>query len=108
MQEGPGRNQGDLDAAAELMRKQGLAKRDKKATRVAAEAWSSWRSRRTAARPPWSRSTARRLRGPRAGLPWLCQGRSGQGAGHGPEPRLDAVLAAKRIAARRLRNGAGR
>jgi elongation factor Ts len=29
--------QGDLDAAAELMRKQGLAKADKKATRVAAE-----------------------------------------------------------------------
>src|SRR5262249_26361848 len=28
---------GDLDAAAELMRKQGLAKADKKATRVAAE-----------------------------------------------------------------------
>jgi len=30
-------SQGDLDAAAELMRKQGLAKADKKATRVAAE-----------------------------------------------------------------------
>jgi elongation factor Ts len=29
--------QGDLDAAAELMRKSGLAKADKKATRVAAE-----------------------------------------------------------------------
>src|ERR1700744_659695 len=29
--------QGDLDAAAELMRKTGLAKADKKATRVAAE-----------------------------------------------------------------------
>jgi elongation factor Ts len=29
--------QGDLDAAAELMRKQGLAKADKKATRIAAE-----------------------------------------------------------------------
>jgi elongation factor Ts len=29
--------QGDLDAAAELMRKQGLAKADKKASRVAAE-----------------------------------------------------------------------
>ena len=29
--------QGDLDAAAELMRKQGLAKADKKAARVAAE-----------------------------------------------------------------------
>src|SRR5579864_9525519 len=29
--------QGNLDAAAELMRKQGLAKADKKATRVAAE-----------------------------------------------------------------------
>src|SRR5471030_1331392 len=29
--------QGDLDAAADLMRKQGLAKADKKATRVAAE-----------------------------------------------------------------------
>src|SRR5579863_807462 len=28
---------GDLDAAAELMRKQGLAKADKKATRVAAD-----------------------------------------------------------------------
>ena len=28
---------GDLDAAAELMRKQGVAKADKKATRVAAE-----------------------------------------------------------------------
>src|ERR1700730_7111695 len=28
---------GDLDAAAELMRKQGLAKADKKATRIAAE-----------------------------------------------------------------------
>ena len=28
---------GDLDAAAELMRKQGLAKADKKASRVAAE-----------------------------------------------------------------------
>ena len=28
---------GDLDAAAELMRKQGLAKADKKATRLAAE-----------------------------------------------------------------------
>ena len=28
---------GDLDAAAELMRKQGLAKADKKAARVAAE-----------------------------------------------------------------------
>src|ERR1700728_1604999 len=29
--------QGDLDAAAELMRKQGLAKADKKAARIAAE-----------------------------------------------------------------------
>ena len=50
---------GDLDAAAELMRKQGLAKADKKATRVAAEGVVVSRSPPTAARPRWSRSTAR-------------------------------------------------
>ncbi len=55
---------GDLDAAAELMRKQGLAKADKKAARVAAEGWSSSRNRRTATRLRWSRSIARRTSSP--------------------------------------------
>ena len=47
---------GDLDAAAELMRKQGLAKADKKATRVAAEGRRRGRrARAIIAPPPWSR-----------------------------------------------------
>ena len=51
---------GDLDAAAELMRKQGLAKADKKATRVAAEGVVVHREvGRRPSGAPWSRSTAR-------------------------------------------------
>ena len=51
---------GDLDAAADLMRKQGLAKADKKASRVAAEGRGRGREVGRCARPPhWSRSIAR-------------------------------------------------
>ena len=67
--------QGDLDSAAELMRKQGLAKADKKATRVAAEGVIVARKRRppTGAARPWSKSTARRTFVAReAGFSWLC------------------------------------
>ncbi len=52
--------QGNLDAAAELMRKQGLAKADKKATRVAAEGVIAIeRAAGGRQRRAWSRSTAR-------------------------------------------------
>ena len=46
---------GDLDAAAELMRKQGLAKADKKAAASQPRASSRSRSRPMADRPRWSR-----------------------------------------------------
>ena len=46
---------GDLDAAAEIMRKPGLAKADKKASRVAAEGVVVVESRPTARRPCWSK-----------------------------------------------------
>ena len=55
---------GDLDAAADLMRKQGLAKADKKASRVAAEGVVVVENRATPTRPPWSRSTARPISSP--------------------------------------------
>ena len=55
--------QGDLDAAAELMRKSGLAKADKKAARVAAEGTRGDRTLRQQCRA--RRSQLRnRLRGP--------------------------------------------
>ena len=50
---------GDLDAAAELMRKSGLAKADKKAARVAAEGHRRRASAPGQQRGAWSRSTAR-------------------------------------------------
>ena len=50
---------GDLDAAAELMRKQGLAKADKKAARVAAEGVIVIERSADGTPRPWSRSTAR-------------------------------------------------
>jgi len=45
--------QGDLDAAAELMRKSGLAKADKKAARGGAEGPWPWSGRATP--PCWSK-----------------------------------------------------
>jgi hypothetical protein len=56
-------NNGDIDAAAEWLRKSGLAKADKKASRVAAEGRIAWP--RTAARPCWSRSTPKPTSSPR-------------------------------------------
>jgi len=49
--------QGDLDAAAELMRKTGLAKADKKAARIAAEGTVAASAAATA--PCWWKSIAR-------------------------------------------------
>ena len=63
---------GDLDAAAELMRKQGLAKADKKATRVAAEGVDRGREVRRRPCGRHGRGQLRdRLRRARAGLPRL-------------------------------------
>ena len=49
--------QGDLDAAAELMRKTGLAKADKKAARIAAEGTVA--IERAGNAPRWSKSIAK-------------------------------------------------
>ena len=71
---------GDLDAAAELMRKQGLAKADKKATRVAAEGVVVVAQVRRRPHGGHGRGQLRdRLRRPRAGLPRLRAG-GGRGA----------------------------
>ena len=70
---------GDLDAAAELMRKAGLAKADKKATRVAAEGVIVIeRSRRRQACRDRRSQLRDRLRRAREGLPAV-RGAGGQG-----------------------------
>ncbi len=62
-------NTGDIDAAAEWLRKSGLAKADKKADRVAAEGRIA--VARAKARPYWSRSTPKPTSSPRTTTSWL-------------------------------------
>ncbi len=94
--------EGDLDAAAELMRKQGLAKADKKAARVAAEGVIVSSAPPTATRPPWSRSTARPTssRASRTSAP-SPQAVARLALAAGVRPTLEALLAGR---ARRRRD----
>ena len=57
-------NDGDIDVAMEWLRKSGLAKADKKASRVAAEG-RIVAAQGAEARPCWSRSTAKPISWPR-------------------------------------------
>ena len=84
---------GDLDAAAELMRKQGLAKADKKADRVAAEGVVVVSSALPTAHGRHGRNQLRdRLRRARAGLPRL-RARGGRSAPWPAEPTTLEALA---------------
>ena len=87
---------GDLDAAAELMRKQGLAKADKKATRVAAEGVVVDRQVRRRPRGGHGGDQLRdRLRRPRAGLPRLRARRGRERARRASPPILAALTEAE-------------
>ena len=99
--------QGDLDAAAELMRKSGLAKADKKAARVAAEG-AVYRSSATARARCWSRSIARRTSS-REATNSRPSPRDLARAALGEAPRIRSRPCSDREAARQAsRSGAGR
>ena len=78
---------GDLDAAAELMRKKGLAKADKKATRVAAEGTVAIASAAGQQRRAGRDQLRDRFRRARAGVPGVRRARGERGAGRAPRER---------------------